>query len=330
VLATTLKRKHPDWAFDLMISQPLPDLDWSAEPFDRVLTVEDLSIENPVGWVFTHQAVEVCTAVKGPAAAHILDSTGTDKLIYLDPDIAVFNSLDALSELLDDHPILLTPHQVQPEQTLDAIVDNEICSLKHGVYNLGFLAIRNEGQGRDFVNWWRDRLLHFCYDDIPNGLFTDQRWCDLAPAFFDELHIIRAPEYNVATWNLAHRDVVMTRDGTIHVDGAPLRFYHFTGFDSGAGATMARKYAPDEHIVHEMWAWYIRQLEVHGQEAFGAIPWTYDAFDNGVPITPRMRRLYRHRRDLQEHFTDPFDTRRADGGFLAWWRTEHAGQDGTS
>jgi hypothetical protein len=266
--------------------------------------------------------------VKGPAAAHIMASTDTDKLLYLDPDIAVFNSLQPLSDLLDDHPILLTPHQVQPEQTMEAIVDNEICSLKHGVYNLGFLALRSDGQGRAFVDWWRDRLLHFCYDDIPNGLFTDQRWCDLAPVFFDQLHIIRSPAYNVATWNLAHRDVIMTPDGVIHVDGEPLRFYHFTGFDSGAGATMARKYAPEDHIVHDLWEWYERQLDRYGQDAFGGIPWTYGTFDDGTPITPEMRRLYRHRSDLQEHFVDPFDTQRADGGFLAWWRSEHAGWDG--
>jgi hypothetical protein len=47
VLATTLKRTHPDWAFDLVISQPPPELDWSGEPFDRMLTVGDLPIENP-------------------------------------------------------------------------------------------------------------------------------------------------------------------------------------------------------------------------------------------------------------------------------------------
>ena len=37
------------------------------------------------------------------------------------------------------------------------------------------------GQGRRFIDWWADRLRQFCYDEVPNGLFTDQRWVDLAP-----------------------------------------------------------------------------------------------------------------------------------------------------
>ena len=72
-------------------------------------------------------------------------------------------------------------------------------------YNLGFLAVRMTGQGREFIDWWAERLRLFCYDEVPNGLFTDQRWVDLAPAFFDDIAIIRDPEYNVATWNLTHR-----------------------------------------------------------------------------------------------------------------------------
>ncbi len=61
------------------------------------------------------------------------------------------------------------------------------------------------GQGRRFIDWWADRLRQFCYDEVPNGLFTDQRWVDLAPAFFDDIAIVRDPQYNVATWNLTHR-----------------------------------------------------------------------------------------------------------------------------
>ena len=36
-----------------------------------------------------------------------------------------------------------------------------------------------------FANWWNNRLQLYCYDDIPRGIFTDQRWVDLAPAYFD-------------------------------------------------------------------------------------------------------------------------------------------------
>jgi hypothetical protein len=121
-----------------------------------------------------------------------------------------------------------------PERTRDAILDNEFSVLRHGIYNLGFVAVSNTAEGRRFAEWWADRLKDFCYDDIPRGLFTDQRWVDLAPAYFDSVRILRSPQYNVCTWNLTHRTVNGSFARGFTVNGLPLVFYHFSGLDSGA------------------------------------------------------------------------------------------------
>jgi len=73
------------------------------------------------------------------------------------------------------------------------VIDNEICSLAHGTYNLGFLAIRNDTNGRRLAEWWNERLLEYCFDDKTNGIFVDQKWCDLVPAMFDGVMIVRDP-----------------------------------------------------------------------------------------------------------------------------------------
>ncbi len=327
MLGETLKRHNPDWKFDVVFSEPpVASLDLRDEPFDAVHTLQTLEIPDWKAWTFKHRVVEICTAVKGFALMHIVESGETEKVVYLDPDIGVFNDLTPLDDLLDEHSVILTPHVTRPATDLAAVADNEICSLKHGVYNLGFVAVACRGQGRDFARWWRDRLTHFCYDDIPNGLFTDQRWCDLAPAFFDRLKILRDPEYNVASWNLEHRPLSLGDQGTILADGRPLRFYHFTGYDSGAGATMTARYANDESLVHDLWEWYGRQLQRLGQATLGSLPWAYDFFSNGKPITAPMRKLYRVREDLQSHFRDPFDADRSDGGYAAWY-LRHAARE---
>ncbi len=95
----------------------------------------------------------------GVVATHV--HHGAAKVVYLDPDIAVFQPLHEIEELLEESDILLTPHQLKPNATTFAIIDNEICSLKHGTFNLGFLAIRNGADGRACAEWWRDLLPHF-------------------------------------------------------------------------------------------------------------------------------------------------------------------------
>ena len=319
VLAKSVKRQHPNWPFIIvLVDDPPPDLCLEREPFDRILMPAELGISDWKSWAFRHRVVEICTACKGPAAWQLFEQ-GVDKLIYLDPDTAVMNSLRPLAELLDRHPVILTPHLLTAEPDLDAIRDNEINILKHGVYNLGFFAVRNQGQGRDFVSWWRTRLEHHCYVDYANGLFTDQRWCDLAPALFDRLLILRDPGYNVASWNIAHRPLAIDPVAGITARGAPLRFYHFTGYDSGLGVDALRRLCAPDSSVWALWEWYAGALQRNGQQEEGRMPWRLATFDDGRLITDEMRLLYRVRQDIQQVYPDPYSTSGADGGYARWW-----------
>lgn len=307
VLAKSVKRFHPDWEFVVVLSDTFPDaFDPGLEPFDRIVTIDQLSIPDWKSWAFGHTIVELCTAVKGPAAEFFAADPAVEKIMYLDPDIKVFNVLSPLDELLDKHDILLTPHLLDSEETTAAIQDNEISALKHGAFNLGFFCARTSGQGLDFIRWWAHRLSHFCSDDIPNGLFTDQRWCDLAPGFFDRLHIVRDRGYNVATWNIAHRPLSRGKDDTLFAGTTPLRFYHFTGYDNGAGFGMLKKYAADQTIAHEIWDGYLEDLdrEGHGRSAFKE--WNYGRYEDGSSIPGEARLVYRSRDDLKKAFPDPY------------------------
>ena len=323
VLAKSVKRFHPDWAFVLLYSDDLPvGFDLKQEPFDEVLTIEQIEMPNWKAWTFGHTIVELCTAVKGPAAELLAQRPGVDKIMYLDPDIKVFNSLSFLESLLDQHEILLTPHLLDAEKDISAIQDNEICALKHGVYNLGFFVAKTSGQGLDFIRWLAERLRLFCRDDIPGGLFTDQRWCDLAPAFFSGLGIVRDRGCNVATWNIAHRRLSKDDAGVFFAADVPLRFYHFTGYDSGDGFGMLMLYASNQTIAHEMWDTYGKDLVAEGQGDARYKGWYYGQFENGEPIPLEARRLYQARPDVQKVFPDPYSV--VEPCFLSWWKAEIA------
>ena len=244
MLFQSLRKHHPEWRLHLALADEMrPNIDLSQEPFDRIWAASDLGIPDWRGWAYCHSIVELATAIKPFMLAHLLKLPECQKAIYLDPDTVAFSRLDDIVKLLDNANIVLTPHQTQPEQTLAAVMDNEICSLKHGIYNLGFIAVAATEVGRQFADWWSRRVYHFCRADIPNGLFTDQRWIDLVPAFFEGVTIMRSSRHNVATWNLTTRQLGLSASGDYTVDGEPLGFYHFTGFDSGAHRIMAAKNA---------------------------------------------------------------------------------------
>lgn len=322
VLAESIRRHGPEFRIHLVLcDQPPPGFDLAVEPFDGLITLADLGLDDP-GWLFSHSVVELCTAVKGPALQYILDAWGADKVFYFDPDTVVFGRLEDLVAALDRHCALLTPHQCAPEVDDEAVVHNEITSLRYGVFNLGFLGVRADGEGRRLAAWWAERLLRYCFDDPQRGLFTDQRWMDLAPCFFPDIGILRDPGFNVATWNLTHRQVTGSLHDGIRVNGEPLGFYHFSGFDSGAQERMLTRFGGNNPTLWELREWYLAQCDRHGQAELGAQPARWSRFADGTPIETRQRVLYRSRIDLQQAFPDPFATADAQRSYLQWWQVE--------
>lgn len=293
VLARTFKKKNPGIAFILILVDVLPDgyrLDSQEEPFDDVIEVREIGISDFSAWSFKHNVVELCTAVKASAALYL--SRFFSKVIYLDPDIAVFSSLDTLVELLDKREILLTPHQLTPCEAHDLpIKDIELCSLRHGIFNLGFFAISSKNQGIEFLEWWQSRLLKYCYEDIPSGIFTDQKWCDVVPAYFSSSLVVRDFGCNVASWNLYERSIRFIDGNLVVNNDFPLRFYHFTKY-GGAGETMTLRYARTLETL-EVWAWYGRYLR---ECEFNPPPkayWHYGTYSDGTPIDDESRVEFR-------------------------------------
>jgi len=323
VLAATLRRQHPDWVIWAVLTDKAPDgfeLDWNAEGYDHVITAEDLVGPSAEQWLFGHDVVEACTAVKGAAMQRILKEPDCEKLFYFDPDIAVLNPMSEVVDLLDDNSIVLTPHQIEPEPQANkrAIMDNEIASLTYGVFNLGFIAICNDGEGRRFAKWWDERLQDWCHDRLDIGVFVDQKWCNLVPCFFDGVKVLRDPGYNVASWNLSQREMTFDDEGQALINGRPLRFYHFTKLGP-IGDVMTQRYAGGNIEVYELWLWYRNAVMAATDDGIPNCYWHYGTFDNGVAIPKSVRELYRVRGDLQVAFSEP---RYVANGFFLWLQTE--------
>lgn len=311
VLADSLKRYHPDITFMIcLVEREIPPEAYDGGFFDQIITADQLEIPEFLSFIFRHTVVEACTAVKPFFFKYLIKNyTNENPFIYFDPDIIIVSPLLELIETLQSHNVVLTPHLLEPEETLDAIADNELCALRHGVFNLGFIALTDAPEVLKLVDWWSDRLYRFCYADYGNALFVDQKWFDFAPCFFEGIHIIRHKGYNVAPWNLSRRKVVLDDQGSYKIGDFPVRFFHFSGMDSGANELMLAKYAGRESAVFRLRNHYLEKCQEFGQEYFQRIPWTYAYYHDGVRILPEQRSFYRSNLELQRRFPNPFNSR---------------------
>ena len=292
-LVCLTERETPDFAYDFVRYGDI----------DEIVLSKDLGLgEDFNRFLFKHKVVEASTAVKGMLMKHLFERyPDHSEFLYLDPDCIVYSDFIELRALLKTRPIVLVPHLMAPGH-----IDMEISSIKYGVYQLGFLALNRSAEALRFLDWWAQRLYLFCYDDLSRGLFTDQRWVDLAPTFFD-VELLRHYGYDFGTW--AVKDVSITKEnGLYHINDHPLRFAHFSGYDGGTIRMIMQWWMTpkNETCYREMVDNYTRELEDCGQSTYGKTPWTYACYENGQPISDDARIQYREENKLRWTIDDPY------------------------
>lgn len=264
---------------------------------------------------FKYDVTEFSTAIKPFAIKYLKDINDCSKMIYLDPDILFFNSVDLLENYLEDYKLIVTPHFVEITDNIKE--PNRF--LGSGVYNLGFLGLdASDRKVMKFVDWWGNRCLDFCFRERDENLFTDQKWFDLIPCFFShkEFCVLDNIGFNVAPWNLHERDI-FTADGKYFVrnlmtnEVQQLVFFHFSGFNyKNLINNKNEKFKIDKSeglcLLSNVYQDYLNANEIY---RYINIPYKYNYFNNGNRILKFHRRVYRAY--IKENaLKDPFECKK--------------------
>ncbi len=317
----TFLEHHPGARAFVLVVDRLEGFDPAGEPFE-CLAAEQLGIPRFDEFAFKYSVVELNTAVKPWFLERLLQRPEVQTLVYLDPDIQVFGRFEELGQALGRSEIVLTPHTLQPPPQ-DGRRPAEQDFLLSGAYNLGFLALRRGVAARRLLRWWQERLYEGAYSDPQRGLFTDQKWMDLVPSYFARVGLLRHPGYNVAYWNLHERQALERgADGRLRVEGAPLRFFHFSGYDRRRPEQVSKhqdrwRLADLAGEYPALFAGYGAALDQAGWEETARLPYAYGCFDNGARIPEQARRLYRDLGPERARFGSPFETAHP-GSFFEW------------
>lgn len=272
----------------------------------ELIGIEALPIPHLDRLLYQYTILELNTAIKPFVFSYLMNSESTEKFIYFDPDIQLFSSGDTLLNYLDQASIVLTPHLT------DAIDDDhhpsEVSIMQSGTYNLGFLALKRSVSSQKLLAWWQQRLLRQCIVDIPNGLFTDQKWMDLVPGFFEDSLIARSPGWNVAYWNLMHRTIGIDKGGDYQVNGEPLFFFHYSGYDKRNPYISKHqdrfKISDLNAATQKLFELYSQRIDACGREKFSTFPYAFSCMRNGLPLPDSARRYLRENLDWEQQLPD--------------------------
>jgi hypothetical protein len=234
VWVESMQRHAPDVKLVIgLVDLIKPDIDYSICAPAEIVPVADIGIPDFDAMVLRYRIVELNTAIKPFLFKHLFARAQSKEgqiVFYFDPDIKLFSSLDPVIRELADASVLLTPHILNPVPE-DHAPFGEHLFLNYGIYNLGFCGMRWTAETEKAVQWWSDRLLHQCKDDVRNGLYVDQLWINLMPVFFRGVRISQQVGFNVAYWNLHERRLTCKNGTWLVNDTTPLVFYHFSSFE---------------------------------------------------------------------------------------------------
>ncbi|HAM98938.1 MAG TPA: hypothetical protein DCQ26_10050 [Marinilabiliales bacterium] len=272
----------------LIVDENINEIEDYNLKFNLVLA-KNIGIPDFYSLAFKYNVIEFNTAVKPFFFDYLFKDY--EKVVYFDPDIFVYKSLDLIFKILDSNDILLTPHIINPDFRINLIEDGEYPFLQTGIFNLGFLGVKKSGESLKFVDWFKERTFNACFIDNKMGLFVDQKWINFVPCLFNSYFILKDKYYNVAYWNISERNF---KESEIN----EIVFYHFSSFDIKDNDTITKLNSKffnlsNFPLLADKVKLYRQILRSNGYLEYRNIDYSYSKFNNGSLITSYHRKIYK-------------------------------------
>lgn len=309
-LMGSLEQSNPDWERYVVVADEISEEFQSIIRNFSLLSLQELDLPEKEKMLFRYTIMELNTAVKPFAFETLFEKKGFDKVVYLDPDIFVYEKMREVEEALDNGlHFVLTPHLTGRLEE-DGKMPDEPAIMRAGIYNLGFIALRRADTTLEMLRWWQKKLEKQCIVAVEEGIFVDQKWMDLIPGRYSDVFILRHEGYNVAYWNLPHRNASV-RNNKFYFNGQRLVFFHFSGLDPKNLFLLSKhsdRYRTRElGILMELVKQYADRVLKNDFNSWKRFSYSFDIFYDGRPVNELFRYIYRNREDIQKTCgNDPF------------------------
>jgi hypothetical protein len=229
VLGKSLLEFNPGYSYHVGLADEIAGrIDPADYPWITFTTLSELNIRDQDKFTHQYDAFELSCALKAFYGKYLMEKFNPEILLYLDTDMCIYHDFGSIEEKLKNTSILLSPHFVSPIPS-DGKHPREREVLNSGLYNGGFIGLRNDGNAGAFLAWWESRLYDQGFNNVCEGMMVDQLWLNLVPLYFDNVASLGHPGCNLAYWNMHERELTLEGNKFL-VNGQPLIFYHFSGY----------------------------------------------------------------------------------------------------
>lgn len=278
-MADSFIAHHPEYTLFIVLVDKAENIEnLNLFKSHNIIEISKLGISNFQEFSQRYTVIELNCAVKSFAAQYLFQTYSPEMIIYIDSDVLIFNSLYKVESYLTENNIVITPHYTTllPQ---DNCVPRERELLRSGLYNAGFMALKNHPETHRFLAWWSKHMETECHYDFEEGMAVDQNWLNCIPLFFKGVYFATDPGFNVAYWNL-HERSLSEKNGQYWVNEQyPLVFLHISGYNFSMPEQLSRH--QNRHdltslpILKKLLDNYIEKVKANRWDYFSALPCAY-------------------------------------------------------
>lgn len=193
----------------------------------------------------SRSAGEYCWTCTPSIIKYAIEKYHLESCTYVDADVYFYANPSVLIEEMGNKSVLITEHRYTSEYDQSAT---------SGIYCVQFMTFRNNTNGMNVLNWWRNACNTWCYARVEDGKFGDQKYLDDWPTRFENIHVLQHVGGGVAPWNIQQHDI-SNKD-------FDLIFYHFHNFKFLTGDKVELgSYRLKKQDLKLLYAPYLQRLE---------------------------------------------------------------------
>ena len=165
---------------------------------------------------------EYCWTLKASFMKYLLLSNKSiQSILYVDSDVFLYSTPSPLFNALNKRDVVLTCHNFTPRF--------HHLFLQKGHFNAGIVGFKNSRSAIRILNWWERKCVEWCYDEISNNRFADQKYLESIEKAHSSVSIISSLGANAAMWNIEGASIE-EREGNVFINNSKLVFFHFSSF----------------------------------------------------------------------------------------------------
>lgn len=165
-------------------------------------------------------ATEYCWTCSASVIWYCIRHYNLNNCAYIDADMFFYSNPEVIWNENKAADVIITLHNYTKDYDQSAV---------SGKYCVQFVGFKNTANAMKILEEWRENCIAWCYNRVEDGKFGDQKYLDVWPEKYNQVHVVKNPTVGLAPWNI-QQFKILSESQLIHLPSGvsymPV-FYHF-------------------------------------------------------------------------------------------------------